>query len=322
VEEINASGGVLGRKIQIVWEDDQGSVNEAKRIAHEFIQNLDMVAVIGHYHSYVSTSVSVLYNYGGMVMISPASTVPSLTRKGSRLIFRNVPTDREIGRQLANYAAKRGYRQMVIYYARNEYGLELSSSFEKQALFNGIKSVDRKSYDPDGGRVLFQNDLETWKNYYHFDAVFLGGHVPEAAEIIVMMREMGIRVPIIGGDGLDTPQLIEIAGKAAEGVVFATPFHWMDNDPESQQFTRMYRKKYGTPPDGNPARGYDAIKLLALAITQAGSTVPDQVADALRSIKDWHGATGVHTFDKNGDVVGKKIDIVEVGRDGQIHFEY
>ena len=124
------------------------------------------------------------------------------------------------------------------------------------------------------------------------------------------------RFAVLGGDALDTEDLIEAAGEAANGVVIASVFHPDNPRQEVQNFNEAFRAEYGTLPDSWAARGYEALKLLVHAMNDAGSVVPDRVADALRSLDGWSGLTGTFVFDDHGDVVGKEVMtvVVEEGR--------
>jgi branched-chain amino acid transport system substrate-binding protein len=217
---------------------------------------------------------------------------------------------------MAKYAYEKGCKRIVILYADDDYGRGLANAFEDQAMDKGITIVDRRSYF--GDTKEFKKLLNKW-TILNYDAIFIADVMPRGAELIVQARAAGAEVPIMGGDGLDTARLWEIGGKSTENTVVASVFNPHDPSPEVQQFIADYQTKYGVAPDRGAARGYDAVKLLVYAINQAGSTVPDQIAQVLHATKLWPGATGLHTFDENGEIwdkaVGKKIM-----RNGQ--FEY
>ncbi len=319
VKEVNAAGGVFGRKLRIILKNDERSLTKGKVIAEEFAMNRDMIAFIGHLDSYISVPVSILYEFYGLVMMSPASTAQKLTRQGFRLVFRNIPNTDQYANQLAEFSYKRGFKRMVIYHIRDNYGREFANAFEKRAGKLGVKIVDRSAYDLTSNADNFQHDLNNWKEYYNFDAIFLAGVLPQAAIIISTARKMGITVPIVGSDRLASPNLLTIAGEAAEGTIAISSFNWRDPDPLALKFTKAFNERYGVLPSGAAAQGYDAVKVLAYAIKKAQSTVPTKVAEALRSTKNWHGVTGLTTFDEKGDVIDKELNLMIV-RNGQ--FEY
>ncbi len=315
VEEINQSGGLLdGRQIVIVPKDDLDSAREGRLIAQSFAEDTDVVAVIGHFWSYISIPASALYEFNGILMLTPASTSPALTSRGFEHVFRSITNDNEVGRQMAVYAHDEGFERMVILYVNDSYGRALSNAFENEADKLGIAIIDRRSYR--GSERSFRGVLDDWEAL-SFDAILVIGGA-EAATFIRLARENGIREPILAGDGLDTDELWEVAGEAANGVIVVTHFH-PDNPYTEQDFIQRFEERYDTAPDTWAAQGYDAVYLLAHAIETAGSTVPDEIAAALRNTQDWEGVTGPHTFDENGDAIGKPV-VLKVMYNGQFVF--
>jgi branched-chain amino acid transport system substrate-binding protein len=315
--EINSSGGVLGRKIRIIKGDDEASVTKGLVVTQQFVENKDLVAVLGHYNSYVSISVSIIYQYYGILMLSPMSTSPKLTDRGFGLIFRNIPSDAAFGKKLADFSKKMGYKSMVIYHANDEYGKGLANAFEMQAEKDGIQILDRISYDSLSTPRQFRKDLSYWKKNYYFDAIFLAGVTPQVAQFIREARDLGIMVPIVGGDGLDSPELLQIVGEERGNDIYVgSVFNPESSKEKVRKFVQKFKKIYGIIPDAAAAQGYDALMVLAYAIKRAGSTVPGKIADALHSIKNWKGVTENHTFNERGDVVDKAIviKIVEKGK--------
>lgn len=316
VQEINIAGGVLGRNIEIIVKNDGGSVAQGRRVAEELAENLDVVAVIGHPTSRVSIPVSVIYEYYGLVMLSPQATSAKLTRQGYRHVFRNVPSDESIGEQMACFARDRGYKKIAIYYLQGEYGRSLANAFEKKAQDLSLNVVDRLSYDNTYNKVDFQRDIEIWKQNFSFDALFLVGMVPQGLTFIQQVREMGIEVPILCGDSMDTDQLLISGDSAADGTIVASTFNPDDPRPEVQCFNEDYRDRYDILPDSTAAQGYDAAKLLVFAMAQAGTTEPERVSEAFRAVKGWQGVTGAHSFATNGDLINKAIT-QKIVRNGQ-----
>jgi branched-chain amino acid transport system substrate-binding protein len=314
-EEINSAGGVLGRKLQIDFHDDEGSITKGKIIAQELAQNVDMVAVIGHYHSRLSLAVSAIYQYHGMLMLSSMSTSPEVTRQGFDFIFRSIPGDEYFAQKLVSYVELEGYDKMVIYSSRGNYGMRLANAFENQAVNKGIKIVDHRTYDLTVSSLSFITDLREWTRFYDFDAIFIAGRIPHGAEFIRWVRQEGIQVPIIGGNRLKSPRLLDIAGSAAEGVVVASSFDPSDPDPVSKQFSLDFEREYGMEPNTGAAQGYDAVNLIVHAMERAGATKPREIADALSETRNWRGVTGLHSFNARGEVVGKKVDL-SIVRDG------
>ena len=306
--EINAAGGVMGRPVKIVPVNDEWSLEKGRRVAEQLADRADVVAVIGHTTSAISIPTSVIYQYAGVLMLSPEATSPKLTSQGYRLVFRTIPSDTSIGAEMARYAHQRGYRNVGIYYLQDEYGRGIANAFEHQAAELGIHIFDRHSYENTAGEGTFAEHFDMWVRNFSFDAVFVAGLHPQASLVIKQARKSGIRVPILCGESMDTDDVLSVAGKAAEGTVIAATFNDRNPVPEVQRFREDYLRRYGTGYiDSAAANGYDAVKVLTHAMTLARSTVPDRVADALRSVRGWQGVTGSHTFDDNGDVIDKTI---------------
>ena len=318
VEEINAAGGVLGRPLTVLREDDRESVDHGRLVAQRLAENHDVVAVIGHMQSYVSLPAAAIYDLSGLVHVAPTATDPRLTEQGYDRLFRMTFTDRETGAQMADFAALRGYDRVAIYYIRNAYGRGLANAFEERALERGIGIADRRSYDPNtaaGDRAL-TDILAAWQDL-NLRAIFIAGEPRQAAAMIRAARELDIDVPVLGGDALGVPSFLSLGGPAAEGTVIAAAFHPADRRAAVQQFSMAFRQRFGTLPDASAALAYDSVRLLAHGMTRAGSVDPDGVAGALRAIAGWRGVTGPVAFTDRGDRVGRAIGKVVV-RDGQL----
>ena len=317
-EEVNAAGGVLGRPLTVLREDDHESVDRGRLVAQRLAQNRDVVAVIGHMQSYVSLPAAAIYDLSGLVHLAPTATDPRLTEQGYRRLFRMTFTDREIGAQMADFAAAQGLARVAIYYIRNAYGRGLANAFEERALERGVDVADRQSYDPNtsvGERAL-TDVLTSWEDL-DLRAIFIAGEPRQAAAMIRAARGAGIAVPVLGGDALGTSNFVRLGGTAAEGTVLAAAFHPDDEREEAQRFSLAFRRRYGVLPDASAALGYDAVRLLAHGITRAGGVEPDAVAEALRATAGWRGVTGPVAFTDEGDLVERAIGKVVV-REGRL----
>lgn len=317
IEEINARGGIGGRTLKVIKGDDQSSVDVGRMVAQSFVDNPDMVAVIGHLDSFVSLPNSIMYEYHGMLMLSPRSTAPRLTKQGFQRVFRTVSNDDLYGAVLARFAAGHNLKKIMIYQAKNEYGTGLANAFEKECEALEIEVPDRIAYDSGSDAATFRRDLQYWMANFSFDGIFAAGSIPQLPSFIAEARGLGIRVPIMAGEGLDTPEFVNLAGKAAEGTFIASEFMPEDPRTETRKFVSAFHRKFGRVPDTNAAKGYDTVHVLAAAIEEAGSTIPDRIAEALRKKVDWIGAAGSYRFDADGDLVGRNI-LIKVVRDGKL----
>jgi branched-chain amino acid transport system substrate-binding protein len=348
-DELNGAGGIkTGSRrhtLELFFKDDHRSINDGRRVAQEFAEgqifpeqrdehtavlvepdSVNIVAVIGNLSSFISIPVSTIYNYYGILMLSPGATSPKFTKQGYNLVFRSIVQDREIGKQMADFAKEQGCTKIMVASSRSSYGRGLANEFEKRAQVIGLEIVDRRSFESIGEKVNFRNELNLWK-YREFDAVFLAGAHPEVTMLTKQMREVGLKQPVFGGDGLDVSKFLKLGGHDVIGAVAPSPFHYNlglaeDGPEKTKKFVVSFKERYGKFPDTWAAQGYDAAMLLASAIVKAGSSNPKLIAQALRSM-EWLGVTGLHKFDEKGDVdkpLIKKIARYDA-ESGQVKYE-
>lgn len=320
VDEINRQGGILGgRKIKVLLKDDAASLSTGRLVAQEIADNPEVAAVIGHLNSYIAAPASQIYERAGLVMVTPGASGQKITEQGGQYVFRSLPGNRDQGRQIGDYAAAQGYKSVAIYYIKNDYGIDLANYFEQRARELGIVVTDRRSYDMGGDDHAVV--LGNWASFLKMDAIFLVGSLPESSQILREIRGAGLTLPVFGGAGLDSPELIKRGGASVEGTVVFSLFNLDDPRPEVRAFGETFKAKFGVWPDGTAAQGYDALKLVAHAMQTAHSAVPAKVAAALRATKDWHGVTGSHTYSEKGDLVAKQLAKVVV-QDGKfVYFD-
>lgn len=316
VAEINASGGVLGRNLELVFADDKATVTTGQLVAQQFADNLDMVAVIGHTNSYISIPVSIIYEYYGLLMMSPLSTSPEFTENNFKLVFRNIPNDSAYGVEMAHLCKRRNLKRALILHTKNKYGIGLANAFENECWTADIDIVDRAAYDSVSGIQVIKAKLKFWQRNYQFDTLLLAAEMPEAADIVICARDLGIEAVILGGDSFDNVEFIKIAGQAAEGVIIPSVFNPDNPLPSVVEFIKKFKQKYGNLPDFEAEQGYDAIKILTQAIKVAKTTEPLKIAATLRSGKKWRVVTDNYSFDQHGDVEGRKL-FFKIVKDGE-----
>ena len=318
VEEINNSGGVLGRKIKIVWKDDEGTIRQGKIVAGELCENPDVVAVIGHVNSSVAISSSVLYNHYGIVMLSPMATAPSLTKRaGVDMIFRTIASDTMIAKVLAEYATNTGFKNrafidnIVIYNEDDIYGNELAKAFAGFMNNAGIRTVARRVFGMDANNVFFKKDLAHVEELYHFDSIFIASINSQAIMIIKEAAKLGIDVQVICAQGVEGNELISRAGDVADGVVYCSTFNPETKRKKAVDFIKKFREKFGRNPDDDAVQGYDAVYVLTNAMKNANSSAPTDIATALHKIT-YDGVAGIISFDKKGDLIDGNIVIMKI----------
>lgn len=311
-DEINESGGILGRKIEIIPFDDGNDIGIGQAKAYEISRVPDIAAVIGHSVSSVSVPNSLLYHYYGILMMSPLSTSTNLTTHGFDKVFRNIPSDDVFGVEAANFCRKMGWNRVLVYYLDNTYGTSLANVFEKQCAVLDIEVEDRSSYVNSSAKKDYLEIATFWMRNYAFDAIYLPGIMPQAGEIISTLRQNGINEPIIGGEAFDDPLLFKTAGEYAGNVYAVTIYDDESTNPAFIEFRRRFINRYGKEIDQAALQGYDALKVLVDGIALSGSVDPARIAQGLREIKQWNGPAGPYHFDGMGNVVGKGVIIKRV----------
>jgi branched-chain amino acid transport system substrate-binding protein len=310
VEEWNVKGGVLGKKIEIIIEDDQHDPKQAVSVANKLV-NEGIVGVIGHFNSNCSIPASDIYNGAGLPMISPGSTNPKLTEKGYRGVFRVCGRDNQQGEVAAEFVkGQLKLNKVAVIHDKTTYGQGLADEFKK-ALGN---TIDVVYY---GGIVQgdkdFKNVLTTIKEK-HPELIFFGGIYPEMGLLARQAKELGIQAHFMSGDGSIDPKFIEIAGtQAAEGT-YLTFSPDPNNIPSARSFIEKYRSKFG---ELGPYSiyAYDAANIMITAIQAAGSPDGKVIMDRLHSLK-FDGAIGKIMFDAKGDVTNAPY-VVWITRNGR-----
>lgn len=295
LEEVNAAGGVGGRTVRLVVEDDQSKPDEAATAATKLIRQDRVVALLGEISSGRSLAAAPICQGARVPMLSPSSTHPKVTETGN-YIFRVCFTDPFQGRVDAQIAWEimKVKRAAVLYDVRNEYSVGLKTYFAQAFQGYGGQIVGAQSYSE--GDSDFRAQLTQLKSKGP-EVLYVPGYYTEVGLIARQAREMGISAPLLGGDGWDSPKLTEIGGDALEGSYFSNHYAPDLPNPRVQAFAAKYRRRYGSAPDSLAALGYDAARVLCDAIRRAGSTEGAKIRDALAATKDFPGVTGDITID-------------------------
>lgn len=296
-EEINAQGGVLGKPIQLIYEDDQSKAGQAATAVQKLISNDKVVALLGEVASSRSLEAAPICQSSHIPMISPASTNPDVTEKGD-YIFRVCFTDSFQGKLLADFALNslKTKKVALLVDTKSDYSVGLAKNFKETLLANGGEVVSERNYS--GGDKDFRAQLTTIKAAKP-EAVFVPGYYTDVGLIVRQARQVGLRMPLFGGDGWESPSMAQIAGSAIEGTFFSTHYSAEENRPEVKEFVKKYTEKFGVAPSAMAALGYDSALIMADAIKRAGSTDPQKIRDAIAATKDFPAVTGKITLDSH-----------------------
>jgi len=315
IEEINASGGVDGKKIKVVKVDNKSDNAEAASAATRLTSQENVLAIIGAATSGNTIAQAQIANDTKTILLSPSGTAPNVTENedGSinEYVFRTSYIDPFQGTVAANFAAKElGVKTAAIYSdSASDYAKGLAAAFKETFQKAGGKIVAEESYV--AGDTDFRSTLTRIKSA-NPEFVFIPGYYEEVGLIVKQARESGVTVPLMGADGWDSPTLVDLAGKDALNNTFITN-HYSAQDPDTkiQEFVTKFKEKYkDKSPDAFNALGYDSVYLLVDAIKRAGSLDREAVKDALAETKDISLVTGVVTIDKKHNPI-KSATILE-----------
>ena len=317
VEEINAAGGVLGRKIQLITEDNQSKAGESATIAKKLISRDKVVALIGEVASMRSLEAAPIAQQSRIPMISPSSTNPKVTEIGN-YVFRVCFIDPFQGVVMAKFARNtlKLKRVAVLTSVSSAYSVGLAKYFKERFVQDGgVIALEQRFTEGDKD---FKAQLTAIKAA-GVEGIFVPGYYTEAALICKQARELGLNLPLFGGDGWEAPQLISIGGAAVEGTYYSTNYSPENKSPAVSGFVERFRKRWNNEvPDAMAALGYDAAMVLADAIKRAGTTDSAKLRDALAATKNLPGVTGDTTLDAQRNA--SKAAVVIAVKDGQFKF--
>jgi branched-chain amino acid transport system substrate-binding protein len=319
IEEINATGGVLGKQLKLLTEDTQSKPGEPATVVNKLIARDGVVAVLGEVASSRSMEAAPICEQYKIPMISPSSTNPKVTEMGN-YIFRVCFTDKFQGEVIAKFAAtKLNARKVAIFTdVKSDYSKGLAKYFKDAFVAGGgqiIAELDFNSGDKD-----FKAQLTAIKAA-NPDAVCVPGYYTEAALICIQAKQLGLNVPFFGGDGWESEKLTELGKEAVEGNYFSTHYHEVVATEKSRRFVQAYKKRWnGKTPDALAACGYDSAIVLVDAIKRAGTTEGPKVRDALAATKDFEAVTGKITINEKRDAT-KGAVILQVKGGKFIHLE-
>jgi branched-chain amino acid transport system substrate-binding protein len=314
LELVSGRGGSSDPKVKAIYLDDQGRPEDARQAAQRLITKERVKLILGPLESTTAIAVTEIAERAQVPLISPSSTLPSLTRSGS-FAFRVCYTDDFQGRAMARFAKEKlGLGQVAILRAvNNEYSVELSNVFAKELERLGGQVVIDEAYvtdDPDL-ELMLKRVLEAKP-----EAVFIPGFYDEVRRIAPAARRVGLDVPLLGGDGWDSDRLLGEDAAAVEGSYFTTHFHPEHPGPGVAAFVAAYEKEFNETPDALAALAYDAAQVALLALSRPKAlTDGNTLRAALAGTGSHVGVTGVISFNETGDAEKSAVVLrIEGGR--------
>jgi branched-chain amino acid transport system substrate-binding protein len=301
IDEINAAGGINGRKVESVMEDDQGQPQQASTVVTKLINQDKVVAIIGEVASSNSLAAAPKAQEAKVPMITPSSTNPKVTQVGD-YIFRVCFTDDFQGAVAAKFATNtlKAKKAAVLGDFNSDYSKGMTQYFVQEFTGAGGQIVAQQSYTQTDAD--FKGQLTNIRAT-NPDVIFVPGYYGQVGVIAKQAKELGIKAPLLGGDGWDSPKLFELGGAALDGNYMVNHYSVDDPSPAVQKFVAAYKAKYGIVPDAIAALGYDAMNVLADSIKRAGSTDSAKLRDAIAGTKGFAGVTGSISLNAGRDAV-------------------
>lgn len=309
VEQINAAGGIHGKQIRLVTMDNQGKAEEAAAVATRLIEQEKVAALLGEVASSRSLAVAPIAQKKKIPMITPSSTNPRVTEMGD-YIFRTCFIDPFQGLVMAKFAFEnlKLRRVAVLRAVNSDYSMGLSKVFVEQFTKLGGQIVADTSYQSQD--VDFKAQLTQIKSTKP-EGIFIPGYYTEIGLIARQAAELGMKVPLMGGDGWDSPKLFEIGQEDVNGGYFSNHYSNESTDPVAVNFLATFKARYNKSPDGLSAAGYDAAGVLFAAMKKAPDMKADSIRAAIAATKDYPGVTGTITINEQRNAV-KSAVVVQV----------
>jgi len=319
VEDQNAKGGLLGKQIAVDFQDDRNDKKEAVSIMTKFATIDEVPVVFGSAGSGVSLAILPLANRYRVILISPISSSSQLSTEGGDFFFRTCPADDLQAEVLSRWVFNSGARRVAVVYTNNSWGKPLAEGFQKkfEALGGQVVNADGVQENTADFRTI----IARLKGMENLDAVVSPTYPKEGGILVRQAKELGLSVPLYGGDNWGSPEFRNVSGDAAEGVFYTAPSE--STSPVFNAFAERYKAKYGEDPDVFGAYSYDAAMAIFRAVEAAGTIEPTRIREALLKVS-FQGVSGAVAFRANGDLQseafakktiksGQAIDIKEGG---------
>lgn len=314
-EEVNKNGGINGKQIELIVEDDAGDPRSAALAAQKLVSN-EVIAVIGTYGSAVTEATQNIYDESEILQIGTGSTSVRLTEKGLEYFFRTSPRDDEQGLVAAGYIEKLGYKNVAIVHDNSSYASGLAEESRAELEKRGVNVV---FYDALTPKERDYSAILTKIKAVNPELIFYTGYYPEAGLLLRQKSEMGWNVPMIGGDAVNNKDLVKIAGKTAKGFLFLSPPVLEDlSTAQGKAFLSAYKAKYNNtlPQSVWAVLAGDAFNVLVEALKNAEPNAEALSAYLKNGLGQYEGITGTFGFSPKGDRVGPLYRLYEVDENG------
>jgi branched-chain amino acid transport system substrate-binding protein len=310
LEEVNEKGEV---NIELVVEDSAGKQEQALTVSQKLMSDDEIVAILGPTLSTEMNVVAPEADLNGISILGTSTTAAGIPQIGEYVFRNSIPESLAIPAALEKAVAAYDVKKVAILYGNDDLFTQSGFDTMKQVAEDmDLEIVTIETFQK--GQSDYNAQLTKIKDLQP-DLILASALYNEGAVIMGQARKMGIDTPFLGGNGFNSPQVIEIAGEAADGLIVATPWFAEKEDPKVQEFVEKYEAKYGMAPDQFAAQAYDALYIYAEALKNAGEADRDAFRDSLAEIKGLEGILGEFSFDEEGDVImDPTVLIIEDGK--------
>lgn len=283
-KEVNAAGGVNGKKVQFVFEDDQADPNSAMQAFNKLVDDEKVCSILGPVTSGATLAVAPNATSKQIPMITPTATEPTITKVGGEYVFRGCFVDSFQGETLAKYATEKLGKKTaaVLYNSGSDYSKGIADSFKSKFESAGGTVGEFLTYNDKD--TDFKAQLTKIKSL-NPDVIVLPDYYNVVGLIAKQAREMGITSQLLGGDGWESEDLTKIGGDAVNGALYINHYYSEDSDENVKKFVESYKKEYNKEPDSFAALSYDTSKILVKSIEKAGKTDSAAIKDALNGME-------------------------------------
>ncbi|WP_286905306.1 ABC transporter substrate-binding protein [Clostridium sp. UBA1652] len=311
LEQVNADGGIDGKKLSLLFEDDEANPDKAIQAFNKLVDNEGVPVILGAVTSGATNAVAPQATSRSIPMLTPTATEPNITKNGGEFVFRGCFVDSFQGVALADYATSKLSKKTaaVLYNKDSDYSKGIADAFKKEFESKGGKVTEFLTYNE--GDKDFNAQLTKIKGT-NSDVLVLPDYYTQVGTVAKQARDMGIQSQLLGGDGWESEELTKLGGTAVNGALYLNHYYSGDSASVVADFVKAYKAKYNAEPDAFAALAYDSTKVIVEAIKSAG-TDPVAIKDALAKTK-LDGVTGNITFGSDRSAV-KGASIIKVNGD-------
>lgn len=311
LEQVNADGGIDGKKLSLLFEDDEANADKAIQAFNKLVDNDKVPVILGAVTSGATNAVAPQATSRSIPMLTPTATEPNITKNGGEFVFRGCFVDSFQGVALADYATSKLSKKTaaVLYNKDSDYSKGIADAFKKEFESKGGKVTEFLTYNE--GDKDFNAQLTKIKGT-NSDVLVLPDYYTQVGTVAKQARDMGIQSQLLGGDGWESEELTKLGGTAVNGALYLNHYYSGDSSSVVADFVKAYKAKYNAEPDAFAALAYDSTKVIVEAIKSAG-TDPVAIKDALAKTK-LDGVTGNITFGSDRSAV-KGASIIKVNGD-------